>query len=131
MNCVNALIINDKNEILVVWNKRYGGWTLPGGKIEPGEAPEVAMLRELREETGLVDPNHLVLINRASFEAKPEFQDRTVDLRLYRVYVDGTPREAEEGCPVRWMRLRDLFSQSVPFGTDYETLVMRILRNMT
>lgn len=31
-----------------------GSWTLPGGGIEFGEAPEAAVLRELEEETGLV-----------------------------------------------------------------------------
>ena len=26
--------------ILCVWNSRYGGWTLPGGKVEEGETVE-------------------------------------------------------------------------------------------
>ena len=30
------------------------GWEIPGGHLEEGESPEEAMIRELREETGLV-----------------------------------------------------------------------------
>ncbi len=32
-----------------------GGWQMPQGGIDPGEAPEVAAMRELKEETGLVE----------------------------------------------------------------------------
>jgi 8-oxo-dGTP pyrophosphatase MutT (NUDIX family) len=38
--------------------RRHGGqWALPGGRLEPGETPEQAALREIREEIGLdLDP---------------------------------------------------------------------------
>ncbi|MFB6490081.1 MAG: NUDIX hydrolase [Thermoproteus sp. AZ2] len=35
-------------------NPGKGKWSIPGGMIEPGEAPEEAALRELEEETGLL-----------------------------------------------------------------------------
>ena len=41
-------------EVLVVHRPRYGDWTFPKGKCEPGETDEDCALREVLEETGLV-----------------------------------------------------------------------------
>jgi 8-oxo-dGTP diphosphatase len=41
-------------EVLVVHRPRYGDWTFPKGKREPGETDEECAIREVREETGLV-----------------------------------------------------------------------------
>ena len=38
---------------LVVKNLKRDGWVFPGGKAEPGELPSDAMVRELKEETGV------------------------------------------------------------------------------
>lgn len=39
--------------MLVVHRPRYGDWTFPKGKAEPGEPDEACALREVEEETGL------------------------------------------------------------------------------
>lgn len=42
--------------------RRHGGqWALPGGRLDPGETPEAAALRELEEELGLALPPEHVL----------------------------------------------------------------------
>jgi 8-oxo-dGTP diphosphatase len=40
-------------EIVVVHRPKYDDWTLPKGKVEPGETDEECALREVLEETGL------------------------------------------------------------------------------
>jgi mutator protein MutT len=53
MPCVSALIRNDAG-ILLQRRADSGEWDLPGGAIDPGESPAQALVREAREETGLV-----------------------------------------------------------------------------
>lgn len=40
-------------EVLLVHRPRYDDWSLPKGKVDPGETDEAAALREVEEETGL------------------------------------------------------------------------------
>lgn len=52
-----AALINDKNEILLAQRPEgksmAGLWEFPGGKVEEGETPEFALMRELEEELGI------------------------------------------------------------------------------
>ncbi len=43
---------SDKPEIAVIHRPRYDDWSLPKGKVEPGETEGVTAVREIREETG-------------------------------------------------------------------------------
>jgi 8-oxo-dGTP diphosphatase len=57
---VGAAIVDDLNRPTTLLSGRRteppelaGGWELPGGKVEPGEHPRDALLREIREELGV------------------------------------------------------------------------------
>ncbi|MGQ9465220.1 MAG: aspartate 1-decarboxylase [bacterium] len=53
---VAGFVMNEKEEILLVKrgvNPEMGRWALPSGFVEQGETPEQAVIRELKEETGL------------------------------------------------------------------------------
>lgn len=53
---VAGLIIGDDRRVLITQRRADQAmplqWELPGGKIEPGESPQEALVRELREELG-------------------------------------------------------------------------------
>lgn len=75
------------NKVLVVQNRDRGYWMMPGGGIEPGEAPVVAARREFFEETGCRI--------RADEMLHPVLSGDSVDLYMYmpsRVMTQATFR---------------------------------------
>jgi len=66
---VGALIVNEKEEILLVRSYKWGTrYTVPGGHIELGERSEMAVKREIKEEVGLdVEPVKLLLVQEAVY----------------------------------------------------------------
>ncbi len=54
VRAAGGVVLNDAGEIAVIYRPKYEDWTLPKGKLEPGESWEDAALREVEEETGLV-----------------------------------------------------------------------------
>lgn len=53
--CVPVRYINAEHQVLLILHKKGGHWGLPKGGAEEGETPEQTALRELMEETGLMD----------------------------------------------------------------------------
>ena len=47
-----TIVLNDKNEVLLIQGTRRG-WEMPGGQVEEGESLEDAAIRETKEESGI------------------------------------------------------------------------------
>lgn len=49
----SVLVLLPDRRVLLIFHAKLGVWLGPGGHVEPGESPDQAALREVREETGL------------------------------------------------------------------------------
>ncbi|MFI9628135.1 (deoxy)nucleoside triphosphate pyrophosphohydrolase [Streptomyces sp. NPDC052042] len=74
-----------------------GRWELPGGKLEPGETGEQALVRELREELG-VEARPLERVP-GEWPLKPGYVLRVWTVRL----VSGVPAPLQEHDELRWL----------------------------
>jgi ADP-ribose pyrophosphatase YjhB (NUDIX family) len=77
-----------------------GRWSLPGGRIEPGESDAQALVREMREETGLtVEPGPLI-----GAVERPGPAGTVLDIRDYAATVTGgTLRAGDDAADARWV----------------------------
>ncbi|MEM6252301.1 MAG: NUDIX domain-containing protein [Cyanobacteria bacterium P01_D01_bin.156] len=95
------------SKALPLWQ---GQWTLPGGGINFGEAPEDAMVREVTEETGLlVKPTQVATVH--SFYEESEKQDFHGIWVIYHTqFLGGTLRHEVMGTTDQcaWWNLKDL-----------------------
>lgn len=73
-------------------------WEFVGGKVEPGETREQALIRECREELGIT-----VSVGGVFMEVTHEYPDLTVHLTLFNaVITEGTPQKLEHH-DIRWI----------------------------
>ncbi len=106
IDIVAAVVFDAGGRVLVVRKQGSETFIQPGGKPEPGEAPLVALARELKEELGvMLDPATAVPLGRFEAWAVHETGHR-VRANVYLVTVTGSPRAQAEIAELAWVPLR-------------------------
>lgn len=68
----SGVLVNQFNQVLLIQRDDTRTWAPPSGALEPGELPDAAAAREVREETGLiVQPVRLVGVHYVPFQPVP------------------------------------------------------------
>lgn len=104
-------------QVLLAMKKRgfgVGKWNGPGGKVNPGESPVEALVREVREEIGVTvrEPQDRGVIDFI-YEEKPEWTTRC---RIFSsTAFDGEPSESEEMRP-QWFGI-----DTIPYQEMWES----------
>ena len=119
-----AVIVNPHNKILLLkrglnapWQP--GKWSLVGGRIEKGETPKEACLREVKEETGL---NIKILKDAFSIQRNPDSVEE-----IFLAKYDGNDYDVkldDENISYGWFSPEEMkFLDTVPNLNDYINLV--------
>lgn len=99
---VAAVILDERNHALVVRKRGTTSFMQPGGKIEPGEQPFDALVREVREELGVGIDGSARALGRFEADAANE-PGHVVDAELFLVSLDGEPRPQAEIEAMAWI----------------------------
>ncbi len=112
---VAAALVDENDNILV--QKRPNGkpmaglWEFPGGKVEAGETPEAALVRELKEELG-------VSVERGSLSpiafASEALDDKHLLLLLYTCHQWTGEAKNIESPDIKWLPAQDLQYLDMP-----------------
>jgi 8-oxo-dGTP diphosphatase len=113
--CVGAIVV-DEEDLLLIRRGRgaaQGEWSIPGGRVEPGELLAEAVVRELLEETGLEGICE-DLVGWAE-RIGPDFHYVILDFRVT-LLERREPVAGDDAAEARWVPLADVAELNLAEG---------------
>lgn len=110
-----AFITNDRGELLVLTRKKEpakGTLDLPGGFADIGETAEEGVIREVREETGLIVREARYVFSHPNVYIYSGFEVKTLD-SFFVCQVDdfSTLRAQDDAAKAQWIALSDIHTE--------------------
>jgi len=107
INVACAVIVKDKKVLATQrgYGNYAGWWEFPGGKIEPGEDPEAALIRELNEEL-IAD----IAIERYFATAEHDYPEFHASLQCYLCSINDDDITLLEHSSAVWLGREDVYS---------------------
>ena len=109
---VTAAVIEKEGKILCAQRPQNdalaGLWEFPGGKIEPGEAPEACLRREIQEELGLE-----IEVRSLLCKTLHEYPGKIIELHVYRCRLEDPrqlPARLESHQAIQWLSPEELLT---------------------
>jgi 8-oxo-dGTP pyrophosphatase MutT (NUDIX family) len=100
-------LIRDRRLLMVTARARDVHY-MPGGKIDPGETPAEAAVREAREEIGVeLDPAEVTPLFTVTTQAHGEPEGRQVEMQVFGVSTPDAPRASSEIDALHWVTSAD------------------------
>jgi len=116
VRAAGGVIVRD-GRVLIVHRASYDDWSLPKGKLEPGESWEAAALREIEEETGL----RCELGREVGRSYYTDARGRQKEVRFFAMTSSGEPAAAHEIDAVAWVALEQGAAE-LTYPSDREVL---------
>ncbi len=114
-----AILINTNNQVLITKRNTKqsfaGYWEFPGGKLEYGELPIDAAIREVSEEVRInLDPAQTKQYAKANFE----LDDRIVNITYFKTTAINSSGTITDQLDMKWIAVEDLNNYNFPKAND-------------